>query len=27
MSQRGKKRGLATLCMSGGMGMAVAFER
>ena len=27
MRQRGGRRGLATLCMSGGMGMAVAFER
>jgi acetyl-CoA C-acetyltransferase len=27
MARRGSRRGLATLCMSGGMGMAVAFER
>jgi acetyl-CoA C-acetyltransferase len=27
MVRRGSKRGLATLCMSGGMGMAVEFER
>lgn len=27
MSRRNARRGLATLCMSGGMGMAVAFER
>ena len=27
MQRRGSKRGLATLCMSGGMGMAVEFER
>jgi len=27
MARQGKKRGLATLCMSGGMGMAVEFER
>jgi acetyl-CoA acetyltransferase len=27
MRRRGNTRGLATLCMSGGMGMAVAFER
>jgi acetyl-CoA C-acetyltransferase len=27
MRRRGSERGLATLCMSGGMGMAVAFER
>jgi len=27
MARRGAKRGLATLCVSGGMGMAVLFER
>jgi acetyl-CoA C-acetyltransferase len=27
MARRGSKRGLATLCMSGGMGMALEFER
>jgi acetyl-CoA C-acetyltransferase len=27
MRRRGARRGLATLCMSGGMGMAIAFER
>ncbi len=27
MQRRGSKRGLATLCMSGGMGMAMEFER
>ncbi|HEX5050382.1 MAG TPA: thiolase family protein [Planctomycetota bacterium] len=27
MSRRGSHRGLATLCMSGGMGMAIEFER
>ena len=27
MKRRGAKRGLATLCISGGMGMAVLFER
>jgi acetyl-CoA C-acetyltransferase len=27
MARRGGQRGLATLCMSGGMGMATAFER
>ena len=27
MKRRGAKRGLATLCVSGGMGMAVLFER
>jgi len=27
MQRRGSKRGLATLCMSGGMGMAIEFER
>jgi acetyl-CoA C-acetyltransferase len=27
MRERGARRGLATLCMSGGMGMAIAFER
>ena len=27
MARRGASNGLATLCMSGGMGMAVAFER
>ncbi len=27
MARRGEKRGLAALCMSGGMGMAVEFER
>ena len=27
MVRQGKKRGLASLCMSGGMGMAVEFER
>jgi acetyl-CoA C-acetyltransferase len=27
MARRGSRLGLATLCMSGGMGMAVAFER
>jgi acetyl-CoA C-acetyltransferase len=27
MRRRGARRGLATLCMSGGMGMAVEFER
>jgi acetyl-CoA acetyltransferase family protein len=27
MRRRGSRRGLATLCMSGGLGMAVAFER
>jgi len=27
MQRRGSRRGLATLCMSGGMGMAVEFER
>jgi acetyl-CoA C-acetyltransferase len=27
MMRQGKKRGLATLCMSGGMGMAIEFER
>ncbi|MEQ1633912.1 MAG: acetyl-CoA C-acetyltransferase, partial [Planctomycetota bacterium] len=27
MARRGEKRGLATLCMSGGMGMAIEFER
>ncbi|MCB9885642.1 MAG: thiolase family protein [Planctomycetes bacterium] len=27
MRRRGSKRGLATLCMSGGMGMAMEFER
>jgi acetyl-CoA C-acetyltransferase len=27
MKRRGAKRGIATLCVSGGMGMAVLFER
>jgi acetyl-CoA C-acetyltransferase len=27
MRRRGAKRGIATLCVSGGMGMAVLFER
>ena len=27
MARRGSRRGLATLCMSGGMGMAIEFER
>jgi acetyl-CoA C-acetyltransferase len=27
MKKRGAKRGVATLCVSGGMGMAVLFER
>ena len=27
LERRGAKRGLATLCVSGGMGMAVLFER
>lgn len=27
MKRRGKRRGIATLCISGGMGMAVLFER
>jgi acetyl-CoA C-acetyltransferase len=27
MKRRGAKRGVATLCVSGGMGMAVLFER
>jgi acetyl-CoA acetyltransferase len=26
MGKRGARRGLATLCVSGGMGMAMAFE-
>jgi acetyl-CoA acetyltransferase len=26
MKKRGARRGLATLCVSGGMGMAMAFE-
>jgi acetyl-CoA C-acetyltransferase len=27
LARRGGKRGLATLCMSGGMGLAIEFER
>jgi acetyl-CoA C-acetyltransferase len=27
MARRGARRGLATLCVSGGMGMAMALER
>ena len=27
MKKRGSRRGLATLCVSGGMGMAMAFEK
>jgi acetyl-CoA C-acetyltransferase len=27
MQRRGVKRGLATLCVSGGLGMAMSFER
>jgi acetyl-CoA C-acetyltransferase len=27
MVRRGSRRGLATLCMSGGMGMAIELER
>jgi len=27
MKRRGAKTGMATLCVSGGMGMAVLFER
>ena len=27
MERRGAKRGLATLCVSGGLGLATAFER
>jgi acetyl-CoA acetyltransferase len=27
LERSGGKRGLATLCMSGGMGMAIEFER
>jgi acetyl-CoA acetyltransferase len=27
MARRGARRGLATLCISGGMGLAAAFER
>jgi len=27
MRRRGARRGLATLCVSGGMGLAAAFER
>jgi acetyl-CoA C-acetyltransferase len=27
LQRRSAKRGLATLCMSGGMGMAIEFER
>jgi len=27
MRRRGVRRGIASLCMSGGMGMAVGFER